>query len=55
MLFIYINFNVRHRDIQGYIAMLLDFPSLAALKDLLNTYIERTGGTSAALSTDVAS
>lgn len=55
MLFIYINFTVRQRDIQGYIAMLLDFPSLAALKDLLNAYIERTGGTTAALSSDVAS
>ena len=55
MLFIYINFTVRQRDIQGYIAMLLDFPSLAALKDLLNDYIERTGGTPAALSSDVAS
>jgi chemotaxis protein CheC len=55
MLFIYINFTVRQRDIQGYIAMLLDFPSLAALKDLLNAYIDRTGGTPAALSSDVAS
>jgi chemotaxis protein CheC len=55
MLFIYINFTVRQRDIQGYIAMLLDFPSLAALTDLLNAYIERTGGIPAALSSDVAS
>lgn len=55
MLFIYINFTARQRDIEGYLAMLLDFPSLAALKDLLNAYIERTGGTPAALSSDVAS
>lgn len=49
VLFIYINFAVRQRDIQGYIAMLLDFPSLEALKDLLSTYIERTGGAATAL------
>jgi chemotaxis protein CheC len=55
MLFIYINFTVRQRDIEGYLAMLLDFPSLAALQDLLNAYIERTSGTPSALSSDVAS
>jgi chemotaxis protein CheC len=42
VLFIYINFSVRSRDIQGYIAMLLDFPSLATLKDLLRALIDRT-------------
>jgi chemotaxis protein CheC len=41
VLFIYINFAVRQRDIKGYIAMLLDFPSLATLKDLLIAFIER--------------
>ena len=55
VLFIYINFAVRQRDIQGYIAMLLDLPSLEALKDLLDAYIERTGGSPSALSPDVAS
>lgn len=45
VLFIYINFAVRKHDIQGYIAMLLDLPSLAALKSLLNAFIERTSGT----------
>lgn len=54
VLFIYINFAVRQRDIQGYIAMLLDFPSLAALKDLLNGFIERTGGAPDVLSSNVA-
>jgi chemotaxis protein CheC len=47
VLFIYINFSVRHRDIEGYIAMLLDFPSLATLKDLLRALIERTSQTGA--------
>jgi len=41
VLFIYINFAVRRRDIQGYLAMLLDLPSLVALKELLQEFIER--------------
>jgi chemotaxis protein CheC len=44
VLFIFINFAVRRRDIKGYIAMLLDLPSLATLKELLRLLIERTGG-----------
>lgn len=44
VLFIYINFAVRRRDIQGYIAMLLDLPSLVTLKGMLGQFIERTGG-----------
>ena len=43
VLFVYINFAVRHRDIQGYIAMLMDLPSLAMLKELLSEFIERIG------------
>jgi len=46
VMFIYINFAVRHRDIQGYIAMLLDMPSIAALKVLLREYISRVAGDS---------
>jgi chemotaxis protein CheC len=44
VLFIYINFAVRHGDIQGYIAMLLDIPSLLTLKQLLGAYITRVTG-----------
>jgi len=44
VLFIYINFAVRHRDIAGYIAMMLDMPSIAALKTLLGEYIRRVAG-----------
>jgi chemotaxis protein CheC len=44
VLFIYINFAVRHGDIQGYIAMLLDIPSLLTLKELLAAYIARVAG-----------
>lgn len=42
VLFSYINFSVRQRNITGYIAMLLDLPSLATLKSLLGELIERT-------------
>jgi len=44
VLFIYINFAVTCGDIQGYIAMLLDMPSLLALKQLIGAYIERFTG-----------
>ncbi len=44
VLFVYINFAVKDRDIKGYIAMLMDMPSLAALKMLLDEFIERTAG-----------
>jgi chemotaxis protein CheC len=44
VLFTYINFAVRQRDIQGYIAMLLDLPSLAVLQELLDAFIERHAG-----------
>lgn len=47
VLFVYINFSVRERDIQGYIAMLMDMPSLAALQRLLQEYIARATGESA--------
>jgi chemotaxis protein CheC len=45
VMFLYINFTVGQRDISGYIAMLMDMPSLAALNGLLREFIEReTGG-----------
>lgn len=44
VVFMFINFAIRQRDIQGYIAMLLDLPSLATLKTLLAALIERTAG-----------
>jgi chemotaxis protein CheC len=47
VMFIYINFALRHSDINGYIAMLLDMPSMAVLKDLLKEYIRRVAGDSA--------
>ena len=44
VMFVYINFAVHQRDIRGYIAMLMDLSSLAALKDLLARYIQRVTG-----------
>jgi chemotaxis protein CheC len=44
VLFVYINFAVQQHAIKGYIAMLMDMPSLAALKMLLDEFIERTAG-----------
>jgi chemotaxis protein CheC len=44
VLFIYINFAVRDRDIDGFIALMMDMPSLAALQSLLREYIERETG-----------
>jgi chemotaxis protein CheC len=41
VLFVYINFSISERDIMGYIAMLMDMPSLAALQELLKDYIRR--------------
>jgi chemotaxis protein CheC len=44
VMFIYINFDVRQRNVEGYIAMLMDMPSLAAMKVLLGDFIQRTTG-----------
>jgi len=52
VLFIYINFAVRERDIQGYLAMLLDLPSLTTLKQLLGAFIERATGNTVVLASN---
>ena len=44
VMFLYINFAIRNRDIGGYIAMVMDVPSLSALRLLLREFIERTAG-----------
>jgi chemotaxis protein CheC len=41
VLFLYINFSMKDRDIRGYIAMLMDLPSLAALKLLVSDFVRR--------------
>lgn len=44
VLFLYIDFSVRQRDIRGYIAVVMDLPALATLKELLGEFIERVAG-----------
>ncbi len=44
VLFLYINFAINDRDIRGYIAMLMDLPSLDALKGLIRDFIARVIG-----------
>ena len=46
VLFLYINFSVGGWDIRGYIAMLMDLPSLDALKLLISEFISRVVGSS---------
>lgn len=41
VLFLYIDFAVRTRDIRGYMAMIMDLPALTTLKELLEEFIER--------------
>jgi PAS domain S-box-containing protein len=41
VLFLYINFSVRDRDIRGYIAMLMDLPALDAMRVLIAEFISR--------------
>lgn len=44
VLFLYINFAVNNRDIRGYIAMLMDLPSLQTLRSLIRDFIARVVG-----------
>lgn len=44
VLFLYINFSVSGRDIRGYIAMLMDLPSIEALRVLIGEFLERIVG-----------
>ena len=40
VLFLTIDFAVRARNINGYIALFMDFPSLSAIKSLIGDYID---------------
>ncbi len=44
VLFLYIDFVVKQRDLRGYIAMMMDIPSLEVLRDLLAEFIARVLG-----------
>jgi chemotaxis protein CheC len=40
VLFLYIDFTIKNRDIRGFIALLMDLPSIAALKQIVRDFIE---------------
>ena len=42
MLFIHINFSLKGRELNGYLAMVMDVPLLEALKDLIKEFILRS-------------
>jgi chemotaxis protein CheC len=44
VVFLHIDFSIKKRDINGYIVMLMDMPSITALNGLLGEFIERTIG-----------
>jgi len=44
VLFLYIDFSVRDRDVRGYIAMIMDLPSIDKLKQLIGDFISRVTG-----------
>jgi chemotaxis protein CheC len=39
VLFLYIDFTIKSRDIRGFIALLMDLPSIVALKEIINDFI----------------
>lgn len=39
VLFLYIDFNIKKRNVRGFIALLMDLPSIAALKQIVNDYV----------------
>jgi chemotaxis protein CheC len=49
VLFLYINVAINDRNIRGYIAMLMDIPSLEALRGLIGDFIVRVVGEGTAL------
>jgi chemotaxis protein CheC len=40
VLFLYIDFTIRNRDVHGFIALLMDLPSIAALKQIVREFID---------------
>jgi chemotaxis protein CheC len=39
VLFLYIDFTIKNRDIKGFIALLMDLPSIVALKEIVADFI----------------
>jgi chemotaxis protein CheC len=40
-LFLYIDFTVKNREIRGFIALLLDLPAIAALKEIVRDFVAK--------------
>jgi chemotaxis protein CheC len=47
VLFLYIDFTIKNRDVRGFIALLMGLPSIAALKDIVRDFIDGIGRQSA--------
>jgi chemotaxis protein CheC len=43
VLFLYIDFTIKKRDIRGFIALLMDLPSISALKAIVRDFIDGIG------------
>lgn len=41
VLFLYIDFTIKSRDMHGFIALLMDLPSIAAMKEIVQDFIEK--------------
>jgi chemotaxis protein CheC len=40
VLFLYINFEISQKEIRGYLALLMDLPSLETLRGLVQDFLE---------------
>lgn len=43
VLFLYIDFTIRNRNVRGFIALVMDLPSIEALKEIVRDFIENLG------------
>lgn len=43
VLFLYIDFTIKHHDVQGFIALLMDLPAITTLKAIVHDYIDGIG------------
>jgi chemotaxis protein CheC len=43
VLFLFIDFTIKNRDVRGFIALLMDLPSIAALKEIVRDFIDGIG------------
>jgi chemotaxis protein CheC len=43
VLFLYIDFTIRNHNVHGFIALVMDLPSIVALKEIVRDFIENLG------------